>query len=269
MAGIAETAARAATEAAEHLMSHFGTSALVSTKKDKSMVSNLDRESENIMTGIVRGSYPHHRILGEEGGEMGGNGEYLWVLDPLDGTHNYLKGLPLFAVSAGVVRRDEFIAGAIAIPLLHRTYIAEKGSGAYRNGEPITTSGFAELASCSLAFDSGFRHFDNARYAALRAVAPIAFNARVHGCSVGNLALCADGSIDVIVEFDDYPWDYAAGVCILREAGGKVSDLAGNRFVYGGRSYIATNGVVHDEIVRRIGAAGANAAAPFQKRATG
>lgn len=252
---IPEVAEEAVLAAANHLVVNFETQTSTGAEENRAFMSRLSRASERIMMDIISRAFPRHAIHGQEHGLSGTSDEFLWVLNPLDGPYNYLKGLPLFAVSVGVIARGSFHAGAIVLPLLDRVYVAERGCGATRNGEPIHTSDTADLASSSLAFDSGFRNFDETRFAALRAVAPAAFSARMHGCSVGNLAFLADGGLDVVIEFDDHPWDYAAGVCILREAGGRVTAVDGSEFAYGGRSYVATNGVVHDTILERIGQA--------------
>lgn len=256
MKTIVDVAQNAVEEAGAFLRDHARQVNGVVQKADKSFVTALDRTSEEMIRKIISASFPLHAILGEEEGQDRVIDDYLWVVDPLDGTHNLINGIPLFAVSVGVIYQNEFVAGAICLPLSGDVYVAELGQGAYKNGERILVSNKLDFASCSLAFDSGFRNFEGPQFDILEALAPHAFNARVFGCSVGNLALLAEGSIDVVVEFDDYPWDNAAGVVIVREAGGCVTDVDGSDFVFEGRRYVASNGLVHGEVMNMIAEVG-------------
>ena len=250
MSDLTNTAARAAKAAGALLLEGREHISGIRAKEDRSLASDLDRASEKLLRQLIEKSFPTHAILGEEdGGSSNIDEEFLWVIDPLDGTHNLLRGLPLFAVSVGVLRRGEFLAGAIYMPLADALYLGEKGQGATKNGQRIHVTGKTALADCSLVFDSGFRHFDQAQFDALQALAPQAFNTRVTGCSVGNLAWLAEGAFGAIVEFDDHPWDYAAGMAIVEAAGGRISALDGAPFRFGERAYIASNCAAHEEIL--------------------
>jgi len=252
MKDIVTVAQKAVTEAGAFLRDQAQCVDGVTQKADKSLATVLDQKSEKMIREMILDSFPSHAILGEEGGQDRSVEDYLWVVDPLDGTHNLINGIPLFAVSVGVVHNNAFVVGAICLPLSGDVYVAEQGQGAFKNGERISVSDKSNFASCSLAFDSGFRHFEDLQFDVLATLAPKAFNARVFGCSVGNLALLAEGGLDVIVEFDDYPWDNAAGVVIVREAGGRITDLDGSDFEFEGRRYVASNGQVHDEVLDMI-----------------
>jgi myo-inositol-1(or 4)-monophosphatase len=250
MSDITNVAAKAAKAAGTLLLEGREHISGILVKEDHSLASDLDRASEKLLRQHIAKAFPTHAILGEEdGGSIDINEEFLWVIDPLDGTHNLLRGLPLFAVSVGVLRRGEFIAGAIYMPLADSLYLGEKGQGATRNGQRIHVTDKTALADCSLVFDSGFRHFDQEQFDTLQALAPQAFNTRVTGCSVGNLAWLAEGAFDAIVEFDDHPWDYAAGMAIVEAAGGRISAPDGAPFRFGERAYIASNGAAHQEIL--------------------
>lgn len=251
MKDIISVASEAALEAGRLLRQHFGTVTEVRKKEDNSLVSALDKKSESVIIDYIRTHFPRHRILSEESNQVkqADAQGYTWIIDPLDGTHNYLNAWPLFAVSIGIVKDTEFVAGVIYLPYTMELYTAEKSCGAFKNGGRITVAAKQSLGACSLVFDSGFRHFTQTQYNCLANITPHVFNFRVSGCSVGNLALCAEGKCDIIVEFDDYPWDYAAGVPIVKEAGGVVSSLNGGMFTLGDRSYIACNTLVHPDVV--------------------
>ena len=252
MKDIVALAKETVIEAGAFLRDHAKRVDGVVQKADKSLATALDQKSEAMIRQMILDAFPSHAILGEEGGQEEDGDGYLWVVDPLDGTHNLINGIPLFAVSVGVLYQREFVVGAICLPLLGDVYVAEQGQGAFKNDVRISVSDKSDFGMCSLAFDSGFRNFEQPQFDVLHTLAPKAFNARVFGCSAGNLALLAEGSLDVIVEFDDYPWDNAAGVVIVREAGGRVTDVDGSEFAFEGRRYVASNGHVHDEVLDMI-----------------
>ncbi|MBD3316891.1 MAG: inositol monophosphatase [Chitinivibrionales bacterium] len=192
--------------------------------------------------------FPHHGIVGEEGGRQANDAEYVWVVDPLDGTHNYIRGIPLYGVSIGVMRKGCHVVGVVYMPETDCMYAAERGAGAFRNGRRIHVSSTKELARCSMSFDSGIRRAPRRTLDALARLAPRVFNIRMFGASTVLLTYLAEGRIDFAVEFDDQPWDFAAGVCMIREAGGVVTTPTGETPAMDSCGYIASNGHVHDQI---------------------
>jgi myo-inositol-1(or 4)-monophosphatase len=264
MSSLLRCAQQAVQQAGDHIRAHFGGYSSVHEKEDASFATNLDLESERLITHCIKQHFPDHSIYGEESGSLPQDSSYTWVIDPLDGTHNFIKRLPLYAVSVGVIYKSEFLCGAIYLPHTNELFSAHKGCGAHKNGLPIKVSSVDSVKHCALAFDSGFKHFDQNHFETLKAIAPCAFNTRVLGSSVTHLALLAEGRIDAIVEFDDYPWDYAAGVCILTEAGGCISALDGSPFCYGSRSYLATNRLLHAPLLQRVALPSPLTASPRQ-----
>lgn len=245
MKDILEVAAQAAREAGELLMENLGRVQSITTKEDNSHVTEVDQASERMIRTRISEAFPDHAVLGEEEGGSVEGAEYVWVVDPLDGTHNYIAGIPLFGVSIGVIVEGAFAFGAVCMPFQDELYLAESGYGATKNGDAIKVSECGTVPEASLVMDSGFRHMDDGSFGALRNLAPKTFNARVFGCSAGNLTMLAEGRIDLIVEFDDKPWDYAGGVAVLLEAGGCVTDTRGGPFVFGEADYVASNGRIH------------------------
>lgn len=247
---VAESAAR---EAGALLMQHFGKTYDIEQKADQSLVTSIDKMSEKLITERILDAFPSHSIIGEESGATQPHGEFTWVIDPIDGTHNYIRGMVNFGISIGVLRKDEFVAGVIFLPVEDSIYIAEKGAGAYKNSERLRVSEYKDLSDCTLLFDSGFKYGYNEKIDVFRGIAPLMFNVRMFGASVRNLTYIADGIGDVLLEFDDKLWDYSAGITIVSEAGGKVTDFQGNRLTPESHQYIASNGAVHELMLQNVG----------------
>jgi myo-inositol-1(or 4)-monophosphatase len=224
----------------------------VSRKSDNSLVTNLDSEAETLISTIIRSHFPSHGILGEESGGDATDSEYLWIIDPLDGTHNYIRGIGLYGVSIGVVRNDEFIAGVIFIPPGGLLYSAEAGSGAYCNGERVRVSACDSLERCTTTFDSCVADAEGLKLRVLQSLAPKVFNVRMFGASVINFACLAAGQIDAVIEFDDAPWDFAAGVCLVREAGGIFSSMRGEPLTCRTKGYIASAQSIHEALCAHL-----------------
>ncbi len=245
-------AVRAAREAGELLLENQGRIRSVEEKQDRSLVTNVDRESERLIAGRIKEAFPGHGVAGEEHGVTDGDAEYLWVIDPLDGTHNYIRGIGLYGVSIGILRKGSagrsFVAGVIFFPSDSSMYAAEKGSGAWRNSQRLSVSRHAELASSSVAIDSMLRPAVQARLQVVGALAERAFNMRMIGSSARLLTWVADGTLDGAIEFDDKTWDFAAGAVIVEEAGGRITTFQNVPIPYASSDWVASNGLVHEEL---------------------
>lgn len=247
---IAEMAAR---EAGALLKDNFGKNIVVQQKKDMSLVTDIDKKSEAIIVEIIHSHWPDHSIIGEEsGGSFDHSSDFTWVIDPIDGTHNFIRGMKLFGVSIGILKKKEFVGGVIYLPCDDVLYAAEYGAGAFKNGNRIRVSEYAKPEECTLVYDSGFKQLVDEKTRALAAVAPEMFNVRMFGASVRNLTYLAEGIADVVIEFDDNLWDYAAGVVIVTEAGGKVTNHNGGKLHPDDRKYVASNGFVHDAMLKLL-----------------
>jgi myo-inositol-1(or 4)-monophosphatase len=254
MADILTIASAAAKQAGDFLLQNFGHVTSMAQKADHSFVTNVDKEAETMIINQITSAFPDHGILSEEAGPKNLDADYLWVIDPLDGTHNFIRNIPIFGVSIGVVYKKEIIAGVIYMPVHNEFYSAEKGSGAFKNNGAISVSSIADLHNVSLHYDSTFKNNPSVAVATLASVSAATFNCRMYGSSVRSLTYLAEGTLDAIIEFDDNPWDYTAGICLVREAGGTVTHLkTGKDFCFGEQGYLATNSQVHSgiwEIVR-------------------
>ena len=253
MSKILDIGIEAAREAGKFLLDNFGKISQIKKKGDRDFATNLDREAEAMIIEKIKACFPDHGILAEESGKSGADNEYIWIIDPLDGTHNFMRNIDIFGVSIGVVHKQkDFIAGVIYMPKDDELYSAEKGAGAYKNNKKISVSSRADLKECSLAFDSSIRYSPKPMLSALGDLAKEVFNIRMLGSSARHLSYIAEGVLDAAVEFHDRPWDFAAGVCLIEEAGGILSDLKGAPLTYKNVGYIASNKKVHQNIVEIV-----------------
>ncbi len=234
-----ETALAAAHAGADVIRRYFRREDLVIDRKGlNDFVTEADRGSETAVLGEIRRRFPGHRILAEEGGGAGeGEGDYQWLIDPLDGTTNFLQGLPVYCVSVACRKGDELLAGVIHDPEGGNVFTATRGGGAFWNGRSMRVSGQEGLDGAFLATGYPFRALPtlDVYLAIFRDVFQHAKAIRRCGSAALDLAYTAAGVYDGFFEFRLSPWDIGAGVLMVREAGGIVTDLdGGNHFFRGG-----------------------------------
>ncbi|WP_456392713.1 inositol monophosphatase family protein [Persephonella sp.] len=203
----------------------------VEYKAKKDFVTYVDRLSEERIKNFILSVYPDHSFLGEEEGVSGNNSsEYQWIVDPLDGTKNYINGFEIFAVSVALQKGDEIIAGAVYIPMLEKLYWAGKGEGAYMNGNRLRVSKRpVDMAIIATGFP--FRYEEEIdRYLKAFREAMITFSAvRRPGAAAVDLAMTAEGVFDGFFEMKLSKWDIAAGVLLVEEAGGVFTNFHGKK----------------------------------------
>ena len=203
----------------------------VTIKSDKSMVTEFDLRAEEMIVKHLLGIFTSDGVLGEERGFTEGSSGFTWVIDPIDGTHNFIAKIPLWGVSIGLAYGNELVGGVIYLPETDEMYRASKGRGAFCNDKAIHVSEKSKLSNCTLSYDSGMRRETDRKVAALHKLSTAAYNMRMFGASSVLLAYLADGRLDIAVEFDDKPWDFAAGACLVREAGGKFTAIDGSEMM--------------------------------------
>ncbi len=253
--------ARAAGERASAiLLAGWGAAGTVQHKggNPADLVTEFDRRSEEAIIATIREASPDDAILGEEGGGRPGTSGRRWLVDPIDGTTNFAHGLPMFAASIALEVQGELVAGVLAAPALGWTFWAARGMGAWlesdRGVRRLAVSGTAALAGALLA--TGFPTTTSARahnFAAFEAVYRRSQGVRRIGAAALDLAFVAAGWIDAYWEAPLHPWDLGAGVVLVREAGGRVTDLSGGAFRVDDGQVVASNGRLHDELVRELG----------------
>jgi myo-inositol-1(or 4)-monophosphatase len=244
-----EVAIEAAKEAGRFLLANFGKVTQIQSKGDRNLATEIDRGAERIIVDRIKSKFPNHGILAEEEERKNIDSDYLWIIDPLDGTHNYIREINIFGVSVGLVHKGEFILGVIYMPNGDELYVAERGGGAYKNGKRICVSQKTELKQCSISFDSSIRYSPQVMIPALERLVKDVFNIRMFGSSARVLSYIAEGRLDAAVEYNDRCWDFAAGVCLIREAGGVFTDLKGAPPTINNVGYITANKPIHKLIV--------------------
>ena len=250
MPSYVEAAAGIAREAGalinEYLARHIG----FELKGEFDLVTEADRASEALIVARLKKEFPTHTIVGEEGGARQGSSEFRWYVDPLDGTTNFAHGFPAFNVSMGLERAGALIAGVIYDPTRDELFSAEKGAGAFLNQRPIHVSKTSRLEASLLAtgFPSRKRHL-NINIHFYYQAAMLSHGVRRAGAAALDLAYVACGRLDGFWEFALHPWDIAAGVLLIREAGGTCTDMHGAPLDLHGPHLLADNTALHPALI--------------------
>lgn len=232
-------------------MRHFRSVQLrVESKPDRSPVSNADREAEQAIRDLLAAQRPADAVVGEEYGSAG-SGERRWIIDPVDATRNYIRGIPVFATLVALEDQGEITVGVVSAPALGARWWASRGEGAFGGNRRLQVSGIANLAEAQLCH-AGFEEWQEAGSAEpLVALAGRCARTRGFGDFWQHM-LVAQGSAEIAVDPVVSLWDMAAVKVIVEEAGGRFTDLAGAPTADGG-SAVSSNGLLHDEALRYIG----------------
>ncbi len=249
--GRREIAVDAAKEVGKILIDNFKGSIKVESKKDESLVTNIDLAAEGKIVKLIKDNYPQDNILSEESKYETLNSEFKWIVDPLDGTHNYIHNIELFGTSIALEFKGKVILGIIYMPITEELYTAKKGEGAELNGKRINVSRRG-LKEATMVYDSSIRYNKGPMLAGLDKIIDKVFNVRMFGSSIRHLSYLAEGKVDLDIEYNDKTWDFAAGLLLVEEAGGKATDFKGKEWCSTTRGYIASNGIEHKEILKII-----------------
>jgi myo-inositol-1(or 4)-monophosphatase len=232
----------------------FGVQRKGSSATTIDIVTDADRASEDIILEAIRSEFPSHDILTEETLTETSGSRWLWLIDPLDGTVNFAHGIPHFAISIALAENDTVAAGMVYDPLRDERFYACRTMGAFLNGSPIHVSDSRNLITSVIA--TGFPYDratspDNNVAEFCRVVTRVQ-GIRRAGSAALDLAYVAGGRLDGFWELKLKPWDQAAGMLLVEEAGGRVSDKTGNATTARTRYVVATNGFIHDELIRHL-----------------
>lgn len=236
--------------AGRRTLAYFGTNARVERKPDGSVVTQADLEAEDVLRRMIRKAFPGHTILGEERGEDLGEKPVRWILDPVDGTESFVRGVPLFGTLVGVELCGEPVVGVIYLPALDEMIAAAQGKGCTWNGRPCAVSERAQLSEALLVMtdqtDAEGRSPNFSRLVERTSVQ------RTWGDCYG-YSLVATGRAEIALDASVSIWDTAALLPIIEEAGGRMTDWTGYRTISGGNA-LASNGWVHEEALSLLGA---------------
>ena len=253
--GLLPDIAAIAREAGALLLKYFHQRVKIEYKGDVDLVTEADRNSEKLIVERIKGRWPGHDIVGEEGTRTAFNSDYRWYVDPLDGTTNFAHGYPVFCVSMALEHKGERIAGVLYDPTRDELFAAGRGKGAWLNGDRIHVSKTAKLAESLVAtgFPSHKRH-KNPNIYFYHQITLRTHGVRRAGSAALDLACVACGRYDGFWEFNLNPWDTAAGVLLVEEAGGVVTNYSGGPFQIDSREVLASNGLIHSELLREFDA---------------
>ncbi len=249
-----QVAVAAAKEAGRIQMLHFDHSHPVEYKGEFNPVTEVDRLCERAVVKLVSDAFPDHDILTEESPFEGKGSPWKWIIDPLDGTTNYFHGFPCFCVSVALEVEGEVRTGVVYVPALQELFHAEKGEGAFLNGKRIAVSRADRLNRSLVCTGFPYDVHEHAdfylRY--FRQFLTKSFAIRRPGSAAIDLSYLAAGRFDGFWEFKLHPWDVAAATLMITEAGGKLSDLRGGGFRIYSEEILASNGLIHQEMLQAI-----------------
>ncbi len=242
-----------AKEAGGIIRDGFGKNFSVEYKTNLSnLVTGIDKKSEETIIGFIKKEFPTHSVLAEESGSHEKDSEYLWVIDPLDGTTNFAHGLPIFSVSIGVQKNNEIICGVVYDVMRDAMYSAEIGGGAYCNGQRLQVSTNDDLEKSVLVTGFPYDIKNNPDHAIERFVSFLKNSRAVRRLGSAAIDICyvAEGVFDGFWEVHLNPWDMAAGKLLVEEAGGVVTNFSGEKIDIYSKQILASNGKVHSEMLR-------------------
>ena len=255
ISAVQQVARAAAASAGEVLRDYFGKRIGVRSKSGPDMVSEADLRAEQAVAEEIRRVFPSHAILGEEEQKGDHNAHDLWIVDPLDGTTNYLHGLPQFAVSIAYYQAGQPVCGVVHHPLRDEWYTATRGGGAFFNGEAVRVSEDRKLSDVLIGL--GFYYDRGVMMEATLSAIRDLFGQEIHGVrrmGAASLDLCyvGMGMFGGFFEYQLSAWDFAAGRLFIEEAGGKVTTCRGTPLPIGRSTVLASNGYLHDRLLEIV-----------------
>tara|TARA_B100000700_G_scaffold174429_1_gene192606 strand:- start:421 stop:1224 length:804 start_codon:yes stop_codon:yes gene_type:complete len=237
-------------ESGKILSKYFGNINSINQKSTSiDLVTNADLESEKLIINSIQTKFPNHTIVTEESHLKEKNSDFRWIIDPLDGTTNFVHNLPIFAVSIGLQYKDETVLGVVYNPTVDKMFYASKNKGAYLNDKRITVSSSNTLSKSLIVTGFPYLHDNkwNASFSIFKDFYSKTQGVRRLGAAALDLCFVAMGRFEVFYEFNLKPWDICAGSIIAEEAGAKVTDWDNSSYPMSGERIIASNGHVHDE----------------------
>ena len=247
-----QTANSAIDKATKIVMEAHNLPKITEYKGKTDLVTQTDRQSEEIIISTIKNVFPEHRIIAEESGSTNNESEYQWIIDPLDGTTNFVHGYPSFGISIGVMHNDKYICGIVKELPANYTYSAIKGKGCFCDDKQIHVSDVNSLDQSLLVTGFGYEHGEkwSTNMKLFKQFTDVTQGVRRLGAAAIDMCHVASGKVDGYWEFDIKPWDTSAGVLIIQEAGGNVTKFDGNKYSIHNPQILATNGKIHNEMLK-------------------
>jgi len=233
-------------------MRHFRRDLRIDRKPDRTFVTQADTEIEKMLRDSIQHRYPGHGVLAEEFGDRTSNQENRWIIDPIDATHSYMRGVPVFATLLALERDGALELGIVSAPAMHERWHAVRGGGAWSGKRRLGVSKVARLEDAQVFYASRTAFKAVGRERGFDAVVDRAWRDRGFGDFWGYM-LVAEGAGEAMIEPELYSWDLAAPLIIVEEAGGRLTDFSGRR-TYAGGNAVASNGPLHELILKRFNA---------------
>lgn len=243
-----KTAVAAVKAAGLIVRENFGRCGKVIRKSPKEMVSEVDMKSQQAILDVLKSYDNSYGIVTEEIILSHKSGDKIWVVDPIDGTHNYIAGLPFSGISVGLACEDDFLVGAIYFPMEEELYYAVKGESAFCNGSVVKVSDNRDLSKAIINYDNQF-HLSSKSFDYYRRLTERAFTTRIFGTATKDICLTASGKIDGRIWLKAKICDIAAGIVIINEAGGSITTIDGQPCTMESERVVASNGKVHAELL--------------------
>lgn len=250
-----ETLLAALKAGAAEIEKFFNQKFKISNKEGvNNLVTEADFASDNAIRKVIKSAFPDHGIVSEESDEKKTQTEYRWIVDPIDGTINFANGIPICCVSIGLEYKGEMLLGGVYNPLMNELFLAEKGKGATLNGKSISVSAKTDMATSCLVTGFPYTYLDqpNGPLEIFSRLIKRGIPVRRLGSAAIDLCWVADGRFDGFYEHKLYAWDSAAGFLIVEEAGGKVTNMKGEKYSPFEFGLVATNGKIHEELLKEM-----------------
>ena len=251
MSEFLEVAINAVQEAEKVVMSYYGKEKIIQNKGEFDLVTKVDVESENKIVDVIKNRFPEHGFILEESDNFNESSEYVWIIDPIDGTTSFAHNYPMFSISIALFKNKEPLLGVVSVPYLKEIFHAEKGMGAFLNNKKVSVSKNQSLKTSIVA--TGFPYTERKKIIKyLTKVAEVAQGIRRSGSAAVDVCYVACGRLDAYYELGLKIMDTAAAQLILNEAGGKITDFKGNAILDNYERVVASNTLVHDELINLL-----------------
>ncbi len=241
-----------ALKAGKFIQGKFNSAKEITEKKNHELVSEVDVASEKIIIDAIKEHFPEDSILAEESGQEDNGGEFTWIIDPLDGTHNFLTGLPIYGVTIAIVENyptsPKIAHGVIYLPTIDSLYWASEGEGAFRNNKRISCSSTDKIEDVRAIISSYLFQGDRTTGSIFKDVLEF----RSLNCATFDFCLIAQGTYDFYLSYNNKEWDNAAGALLVREAGGKVITYEGEDWCFKNKQVIASNKLINNTILNMV-----------------